>query len=146
MEKRFNVTGLCFPDQHYMGDVSKKLEQTIKMVEIGEYFIINRPRQYGKTTTLYTLCDILTAKGDYIVFNMSFEGIGNAMFENEATFGKGFTSLLGQMVEESAPDYVEWYDTESKSLLAGQRRLRCGLSSPLNLCFSSSSRSSSWPI
>ena len=116
MEKRFNVTGLCFPDQHYMGDVSKKLEQTVKMVEIGEYFIINRPRQYGKTTTLYTLYDILTAKGDYIVFNMSFEGIGNAMFQDEAAFGKGFTSLLGQMVEESAPDYVEWYDTESESV------------------------------
>ena len=115
MEKRFNVTGLCFPDQHYMGDVSKKLEQTIKMVEIGEYFIINRPRQYGKTTTLYTLCDILTKKGDYIVFNMSFEGIGNAMFENEATFGKGFTSLLGKMVVESAPAYKEWYYEAAKS-------------------------------
>ena len=116
MEKRFNVTGLCFPNQHYMGDVSKKLEQTIKMVEIGEYFIINRPRQYGKTTTLYTLYDILMQKGDYIVFNMSFEGIGNAMFQDEQAFGKGFTSLLGQMVEESAPDYKEWYDTESKSV------------------------------
>ena len=55
MKKRFNVTGLCFLKEHYMADVSKKLDRTLDMVEIGEYFIINRPRQYGKTTTLHTI-------------------------------------------------------------------------------------------
>ena len=75
MKKRFNITGLCFPNQHYMADVSRKLEQTFEMVEYGEYFTINRPRQYGKTTTLYTLSDMLTATQAYIVFNMSFEGM-----------------------------------------------------------------------
>ena len=86
MKKRFNVTGLCFPNQHFMADVSKKLNRTLDMVEFGEYFIINRPRQYGKTTTLYTLSDVLTKTGDYIVFNMSFEGIGDAIFEDEKVF------------------------------------------------------------
>jgi predicted AAA+ superfamily ATPase len=47
------------PAKHYMADVSKKLDQTLKMVSAGEYFIINRPRQYGKTTTLYSLADSL---------------------------------------------------------------------------------------
>ena len=99
-----------------MADVSKKLARTLDMVEEGVYFIINRPRQYGKTTTLYTLVDLLTATGEYIVFNMSFEGIGNTMFENEEAFAKGFARLLGQMVEESAFSYKDWYDTESKGV------------------------------
>ena len=51
MKKKFTITGKCIPSQDYMADVSKQLAQTLDMVEIGEYFIINRPRQYGKTTT-----------------------------------------------------------------------------------------------
>ena len=45
MARKFNVTGTCFPEDHYMADVSKKMEQTYKMIEEGDYFIINRPRQ-----------------------------------------------------------------------------------------------------
>ena len=75
MKKKFNITGLCFPTEHYMADVTKKLARTLDMVDEGVYFTINRPRQYGKTTTLYTLVDLLTATKEYIVFNMSFEGL-----------------------------------------------------------------------
>ena len=88
MAKRFNVTGICFPDEHYMADVSEKLEQTRRMVEAGEYFIINRPRQYGKTTMLYVLANALRNSGEYIVFNMSFEGIGDAIFSMKQIFRK----------------------------------------------------------
>ena len=116
MKKKFNITGLCFPNEHYMADVSKKLTRTIDMVDEGVYFTINRPRQYGKTTTLYTLVDLLTATGHYIVFNMSFEGLGNMMFENEQTFSKGFVRLLGKMVVESAPSYKDWYYDNSQSV------------------------------
>ena len=80
MKKRFNITGKCIPSQHYMADVSKQLAQTLDMVEIGEYFIINRPRQYGKTTTLFSLADKLCTQGDYIIFTMSFGGIGDLVF------------------------------------------------------------------
>ncbi len=75
MAKEFNVTGLCFPKEHYMADVSHQLVEIYQMIQKGKYFTINRPRQYGKTTTLYTLMDRLIA-GNYIVFNISFEGIG----------------------------------------------------------------------
>jgi hypothetical protein len=46
-----------------MADVSQKLAATFQLVESGEYFIINRPHQYGKTTTLYLLSDILRKNG-----------------------------------------------------------------------------------
>ena len=60
MAKKFNITGLCLPEQHYMADTSDKIEQIVKMVEQGSYFTINRARQYGKTTTLEMLRRTLT--------------------------------------------------------------------------------------
>ena len=55
MNKKFNITGLCVPEKHYMVDTSNRINEIAKMVEDGEYFTINRPRQYGKTTTLNLL-------------------------------------------------------------------------------------------
>ena len=51
-----------------MADVSGKLGQALKLIEAGEYFIINRPRQYGKTTTLHTLSRFLNQSGEYLSF------------------------------------------------------------------------------
>ena len=50
MQKKFNITGICIPEKHYMVNISNKIEQILPMVEEGEYFVINKPRQYGKTT------------------------------------------------------------------------------------------------
>lgn len=50
MDRFFNVNGDCKPGQHYMVDIRAKLDEIKKMVERGEYFTINRARQYGKTT------------------------------------------------------------------------------------------------
>jgi hypothetical protein len=55
MMKRFNITGVCVPGKHYMADTSNKITAVLKMIEEGEYFVINRPRQYGKTITLFLL-------------------------------------------------------------------------------------------
>ncbi len=104
MAKKFNIAGNCFHDEHYMADVSKKLEQTRKMIDEGEYFIINRPRQYGKTTTLYTLGDILKKTGEYLTFNISFEGISDKNFESETMLAPTFVKLLAKSVQSRDPD------------------------------------------
>lgn len=52
MNKHFNTTGLCFPDEHYMVNIEDRLDEIAVLVEQAEYFVINRARQYGKTTTL----------------------------------------------------------------------------------------------
>ena len=108
MSKRFNVTGTCFPKQHYMADVSTKFDTAMKLVEYGEYFAINRPRQYGKTTLLYLLSDTLRQSGDYIVFNTSFEGIGDAIFSDEKTFASGFVDVLANYSSVYAPNLQGW--------------------------------------
>jgi hypothetical protein len=108
MEKEFNVTGTCRPAKHYMADVSKKLKGTLSLVEKGKYFIINRPRQYGKTTTLFTIADVLRKTGNYIVFNTSFEGIGDAIFNNEEIFAKGFVNVLATYAKYQIPELATW--------------------------------------
>ncbi|WP_035756385.1 hypothetical protein, partial [Hugenholtzia roseola] len=55
MKKDFNITGTCRPNEHYMMDDSRRFASIIEMVEYGDYFVINRPRQYGKTTMLFAL-------------------------------------------------------------------------------------------
>ena len=108
MEKEFNITGTCFPKRHYMADVSKKMEKARAMIDKGLYFIINRPRQYGKTTTLNTLGNTLRQTGDYIVFNTSFGGIGDIIFDNEADFSQGFVDILAKYAAAYMPEAEDW--------------------------------------
>jgi hypothetical protein len=82
--KAFNVTGLCIPEKHFMVDISSKIKKIMEMVENGDYFTINRPRQFGKTTTFNELEEELNKK--YIVIDASFEGVGDDMFETEEKF------------------------------------------------------------
>lgn len=99
MEKRFNVTGTCFPQQHYMADTSAKLARTLNMVELGEYFIINRPRQYGKTTMLVQLIEALRQQDGYLPFMISFEGVGDDVFEQESAFAPMFFRQLATSIK-----------------------------------------------
>ena len=81
MTKKFNVTGTCFPDRHYMVDISDRVAQIKKMVDDNDYFCINRGRQYGKTTTLNALKHALAA--NYEVYFISFEGLDLASYETD---------------------------------------------------------------
>ena len=77
-----------------MIDITDKLENILTYIESEEYFIINRPRQYGKTTTLFMLEKKLNAYDDYLVISISFEGIGDAVFENEESFSEAFLDIV----------------------------------------------------
>lgn len=81
MAKRFNITGLCLPDRHYMVDISERVAQIKRMVDDSAYFCINRGRQYGKTTTLNVLKTALAR--DYEVYSISFEALDSASYETD---------------------------------------------------------------
>ncbi|MDY4078701.1 MAG: AAA family ATPase, partial [Clostridium sp.] len=98
--KEFNTTGLCNPNKHYMVDISDKLENIKKLVEKEKYFIINRPRQYGKTTTLVALENNL--KDEYLVISISFEGTDINSFSTP----QNFCNLFVELVSENL-DYVD---------------------------------------
>jgi energy-coupling factor transporter ATP-binding protein EcfA2 len=110
MSKEFNITGTCLLDRHYMADVSCKMKETISMIEKGRYFIINRPRQYGKTTTFHYLTHTLNRTKEYMALRISFEGVGDSAFLDELKFVKMFMNQLYQKSSLYAPDYKEWLE------------------------------------
>lgn len=89
--KRFNTTGLCVPSKHYMVDITDRLIEIKKMIDAGKYFVMNRGRQYGKTTTLNALCGFLA--GDYIVLSLDFQDIGVGLLSMRANFPRRFQGL-----------------------------------------------------
>lgn len=101
MAKEFNVTGTCFPDEHYMVDISDRLAQIKEMVDKGNYFCINKGRQYGKTTTFSLLKEKLSS--DYCVFSISFEGADKSAFETLNSVGKMFFASLLEATEGLKP-------------------------------------------
>jgi hypothetical protein len=86
LEKEFNITGTCIPEMHYMIDTSIKLDKIIDLIERGKYFIINRPRQYGKTTTLYLLDKKLRTMDKYLSIKISFESIDTESYKEAKLF------------------------------------------------------------
>ena len=85
----FNTEGACRPDIHYMVRLDDRMKQIKELyVDRGKYFIINRGRQYGKTTTLKALAEYL--KEDYDIIAMDFQGIGTEEYINAQTFSYAF--------------------------------------------------------
>jgi hypothetical protein len=92
MERYFNITGACNPQEHYMVNLDSRLAEIKKMVDAGKYFVINRGRQYGKTTTLKALEKYLMQ--DYIVVRMDFQFMDASDYETTKTFVKAFARVL----------------------------------------------------
>lgn len=103
-KKYFNVTGKCYPEQHYMVDISERLEQIKAMVDQGDYFCINCARQYGKTTTLSLLKKKL--EHQYTVFSISFEGMGESSFETDEVLAGTFLYLLNDSLNYGEVKHV----------------------------------------
>jgi len=105
MGKVFNVTANCNPKLHYMVDLTGRLEQIKAMVDRGEYFTINRARQYGKTTTLFALADYL--KDDYQVVRIDFQRLQETDYIDTEHFVRGFSRLIFKAVQgKEIPDHV----------------------------------------
>jgi hypothetical protein len=112
MKKQFNITGVCVPEKHYMVDISDKTAKIFDMIERGDYFVINRPRQYGKTTTIYMLNRKLKTTDEYFPIKISFEGIGDDGFKNAAVFIEEFFLLLKEVFTTSGnEDLVKFLDS-----------------------------------
>jgi hypothetical protein len=113
MQKRFNDTGLCIPSRHYMVDISIKLKQIIQLVEWGEYFTINRPRQFGKTTTLFLLAKQINQRNDYMALKISFEGIDADTHQHVDKFVQIFLSMFIREFEFLQQSELAQFTTQS---------------------------------
>ena len=100
--KAFNTAGTCRPNEHYMVDITDRLEIIRKMVAKGDYFCINRGRQYGKTTTLKAISSSFS--DEFCVFSLSFEGLADSAYADEE---KLYATIIYQMA-----DAFEWTPLE----------------------------------
>ena len=97
MKKKFNITGTCNPQRHYMVNMSRRFEEVKELVDSAEYFTINRARQYGKTTMLDMIWRNLSDQ--YLVIPMSFEGVGDSAFESENSFVEMFARQMTRRLQ-----------------------------------------------
>ncbi|MCD8106185.1 MAG: ATP-binding protein [Lachnospiraceae bacterium] len=106
MGKFFNVTGACNPARHYMVDLNPRLKKIREMVDAGDYFSINRARQYGKTTTLRALSAFL--KKDYTVVSLDFQRLSAADYASEADFVNGLAREIRRVTRRMSgiPDKI----------------------------------------
>ncbi len=115
--REFNITGKIIPEQHYHIDLTPHIEKLMALVSKKAYFVINRPRQFGKTTILNFLAHRLRASNDYLPILISFEGLGANPDLSPKVFYNGFWQklLLYLQVVNMAPAWqpVEAFETES---------------------------------
>ncbi|MDE7478438.1 MAG: ATP-binding protein, partial [Lachnospiraceae bacterium] len=98
MVKYFNTEGSCKPEEHYMVRLDDRLARIKSMlVDRNKYFVINRGRQYGKTTILRALEDYL--KEDYNVVSLDFQQLGTEEYADALTFTHAFTEVLIETLE-----------------------------------------------
>lgn len=104
MKRRFNITGSCIPEQHYMVRLDDRMKHIRKdYIEYGSYFVINRGRQYGKTTTLRALEEYL--KDEYLVLSLDFQEISSKKFSDETMFSKAFADKFRHALQNTDKDY-----------------------------------------
>ena len=82
--RRFNTTGPCFPDEHYMMPALDRLPGIRELVANGSYFVVHAPRQTGKTTALQALVQEVNAKGDMFAIYCTLETLQGATDVNDA--------------------------------------------------------------
>ena len=141
MTKIFNVNGACRCDRHYMVHLGSRLQQIRQMVEEGEYFVISKARQYGKTTLLHALADYL--EEEYLVISLDFQNIESEEYINGSTFVRALTREISRRIRrmtEVADDVKErLYDLSDSS----ERNVRMA---EMFACFSEWCEESAKPV
>lgn len=123
MKRYFNTEGQCEPDLHYMVRLDDRMERIKRLfIDPGKYFVINRGRQYGKTTTLYAMEEYLD--GEYLVISMDFQGISAAECSDEYVFVKAFMRLFIEAFEYD--DKADAGVVETAKAFAGEGRHTLG--------------------
>lgn len=113
----FNTTGYCNPDRHYTVELTSRLVQIAAMVRSGDWFVIDKAPQYGKTTILKALACYLSKDYDVVGFDFQrFEGLEEELFVR--ALADGFTKI------SFVPD-----DTKEKLLSLKEGDRHCNLRS-----------------
>ena len=101
--RKFNTTGPCFPDEHYMLPALDRLPGIRELVAGGNYFVVHAPRQTGKTTALQALVQEINDRGDMFALYCSLETLQNRSDPEKTNIA--IRDLIADNVEMS-PFYI----------------------------------------
>ena len=102
--KRFNTTGPCFPNEHYMIDALRRLPDIEPLVASGLYFVLHAARQAGKTTALKALVKKLNAAGKVLAIYCSLEVVQD-MREPGVCM-----AVMARQIADNAANYEPFFD------------------------------------
>ena len=121
--KKFNVNGRCYPEKHYMVNLDSRLKEIKVLVDNGDYLVLNRARQYGKTTTLMALAQYL--KEEYAVIFLSFQEISEGDFQDEYHFVSAFATRFIEVIYEKKIDGLDLKEVSAfeKAVLEEKRNM-----------------------
>ncbi len=95
--KHFNITGTCYPEQHYMVDFNNRIDHIKELVAGGQYLTLNRGRQFGKTTLYFNIVKNLRA--DYVMFSITFEGAAEEVFQTPDTLAYTIVEKMWKFIK-----------------------------------------------
>ncbi|MDE7416517.1 MAG: AAA-like domain-containing protein [Lachnospiraceae bacterium] len=133
MARYFNTEGACMQDKHYMVRLDHRLKKIKEdYVDAGSYFVINKGRQYGKTTTLQALAKYLSDA--YIVLSLDFQLLGTEDFTDEMTFSRSLVEYISRKLKKIDGGTVDLQSPVLNNIDYGLKELFVALS---NMCESS---------
>jgi hypothetical protein len=94
--RKFNITGKIIPEKHYYVDLTPQIRKLMALANDGTYFVINRPRQFGKTTLLDFFARRLQASKDYAPALLSFESFVQRTDITEIEFYTEVSELIAK--------------------------------------------------
>ena len=97
--RHFNTTGPIKPARHYCVPPLDRvdLDDWLRRIREGNYFVLHAPRQSGKTSTLLALRDLLNANGAYRCVFANFECGQSAREDVEQAVG----AVLGELASRA---------------------------------------------
>jgi len=111
-----------------MVNIEERLQEIKLLIDRGEYFAVNRARQYGKTTILRALNRFL--QNDYLVFSLDFQNqMSDAKFKNENVFSVAFARAILKSLQDSNTIYSDSMRkaVEELKIAAGENNSRLEL-------------------
>ncbi len=99
---RFNTTGPCNPEWHYMVPAAERLPKARRLIDNGDYFVVHAPRQTGKSTTLQVIARDLTAEGEFAALHFSCE-TGEPSGDNTASAQEAVLYAIRRRAELHLP-------------------------------------------
>ena len=118
MRKKFNISGACFEQKHYMMDNTHKIKDVMALVEDGEYFVINRPRQYGKTTLILSLIDTLNKDDNYLPIQLDLQDIDEKEQTIDKSFSKAFMAIFAQLLTDQNPELHDFIQQQKETVIS----------------------------